>query len=499
VISALRAHTVTKLRGAAVAFAVLLVACGDYGSKQVTGAPAPTGIIVDLHTCPSLAVERTAVVFDEQGLRAAVPETPTLAVWLREPAWPSVPPCDGAPQEDRGARCASRDEALELRLAMSEKEFECTLMDGLGLVGSLDIDRALAGDLKQLYWEDPYHLSSGKPVPVVRAFRTPLTWPLVEQLARHPYVEQIDTVPGHAPILGTQPPPPPADCPTLREDPASKLTQVGALRGAERGGVAIELSLNGIVEQAPCDPGGALPDDCELCDAFVYAEWERSLQSTRRLVCLGRELDAVTSEAAIPLSYLGSAGSLCTPPILPGVAPMTTTAIGRALTWEEAERVAAHPYVQNMLPFGSGTDPNQVPGCPLDTTVPPPVPECSDEREAPDGKWTESSEATWSATPDAHDVTVQVRGAAKNCPAPSCPPPPNACPGSGDVQDYMAEWNWQSQRCVRELIDAVGGVATEERFWIVSIIGATLTWSQIQAVGAHPHVQSITPQVEPPL
>jgi hypothetical protein len=38
--------------------------------------------------------------------------------------------------------------------------------------------------------------------------------------------------------------------------------------------------------------------------------------------------------------------------------------------------------------------------------------------------------------------------------------------------------------------------ATEEGFFIIDVVIATLTWSRIQAVGAHPHVQSIGPQQE---
>jgi hypothetical protein len=30
-----------------------------------------------------------------------------------------------------------------------------------------DIDRALGGELKPIYWEEPYHFSDGMPVPVV--------------------------------------------------------------------------------------------------------------------------------------------------------------------------------------------------------------------------------------------------------------------------------------------------------------------------------------------
>lgn len=130
----------------------------------------------------------------------------------------------------------------------------------------------------------------------------------------------------------------------------------------------------------------------------------------------------------------------------------------------------------------AGVDGGPVQVCPLDTTFPPPVPECSDVREATAGKWTEESEARWSATPDPHDITILVRGAAPIC-------------SEGRLETpYLAEWNWQSQRCVRGLIDAVGGVATDERFWLVDIVIATLSWSQIQAVGAHPDVQSIGPE-----
>jgi hypothetical protein len=499
VISPLRFRTAVTLSSAAAASAVLLLGCGNSNSKAADHDPSTTGVPVDLDSCPALAAQRTAVVFDEQALRAAAPETVTAAVWLREPAWPRLPSCGGANQEDRGARCAERDQALELRVATGSKEFECTLIDGLGLREPYDIERALAGSLKPIYWEDPYHFSSSEPAPVLRAFRTPLTWPLVEQLARHPYVEQIDTVPGHAPIYGTLAPAPPADCPTEREDPASKLTELEPLRGAGRGGVGIGLSLKGMIEQVPCEPGGGLPEDCELCDPFIYGEWERAIQSTRRLACLGRELDAVAGKGAIPLDYLGVTGNFCTPSFMFGVGTATTIAIGRALTWDEAERLAAHPYVESMVPFGSGTDPGE-PGCPLDTTIPPPVPECSDVREPNAGKWSEESEERWKAMDGADEVGVIVRGAAKVCPIDSCPPRPNECPSFERQMNYMQEWNWQSQSCVRALIEAVGGSASEERTWLVNTINATLTWSQIQAVGAHPHVEGIGPNEtgEPP-
>jgi hypothetical protein len=60
----------------------------------------------------------------------------------------------------------------------------------------------------------------------------------------------------------------------------------------------------------------------------------------------------------------------------------------------------------------------------------------------------------------------------------------------------MERWNWEAQRCVRALIDAVGGTATGERFFIINVLIATLTWDQIQLVGAHPHVQQVQPTDE---
>src|SRR5215831_2669459 len=78
----------------------------------------------------------------------------------------------------------------------------------------------------------------------------------------------------------------------------------------------------------------------------------------------------------------------------------------------------------------------------------------------------------------------------------------SVCPNpTAQDQNYLEEWNWQSQACIRALIGQLGGQATDERFWIVDMIDATLTWSWIQAVGAHPNVMTIesnTPGGAPP-
>ena len=136
-------------------------------------------------------------------------------------------------------------------------------------------------------------------------------------------------------------------------------------------------------------------------------------------------------------------------------------------------------------------EPRPVDGCPLDTQAPIPKPECNDARESTAGKWSAADQARWEANPSAIDVLIQVRGGGKACPAPDCPPRPNECPQQMHEIAYLQEWDWQSQNCVRALIEQVGGQATDERFWIIDVIEAYLTWPQIQAVGAHPHVLSI--------
>ena len=57
----------------------------------------------------------------------------------------------------------------------------------------------------------------------------------------------------------------------------------------------------------------------------------------------------------------------------------------------------------------------------------------------------------------------------------------------------MTSENLESQRCVRDLIDDVGGSSDAESFWLVDAFVATLTWEQIQAVAASPQVVQIEP------
>jgi hypothetical protein len=93
------------------------------------------------------------------------------------------------------------------------------------------------------------------------------------------------------------------------------------------------------------------------------------------------------------------------------------------------------------------------------------------------------------------DVMISVSGAAPVCAVPVCR---GGCPAQTTLTDYWAAENFATQKCVRDLIDAVGGTSTPEQFWLVDALVATLTWEQIQIVATHPHVLEIDPNVGGP-
>lgn len=129
--------------------------------------------------------------------------------------------------------------------------------------------------------------------------------------------------------------------------------------------------------------------------------------------------------------------------------------------------------------------------CPTDVHAPIPKPTCGDDEESTAGKWTAEDEDRWRTASGPHDVIMLIRNGAKVCPNPMCPPRSNPCPELEETRRYREDWNWQSQTCVRQLIADIDGQATEERTPLVNFIQAYLTWSQIERVGAHPHVAHI--------
>jgi hypothetical protein len=125
--------------------------------------------------------------------------------------------------------------------------------------------------------------------------------------------------------------------------------------------------------------------------------------------------------------------------------------------------------------------------CPPDVSLPIPTRICPAARESGTSKL--MGQFPQDGSPIV--VVVGVSGGAPVCDVGSCRD--GNCPQQMAIWDYWAAENFASQRCVRDLIESVGGTSTPERFWIVDMLVATLTWEQIQAVATHPHVTSIEP------
>jgi hypothetical protein len=116
---------------------------------------------------------------------------------------------------------------------------------------------------------------------------------------------------------------------------------------------------------------------------------------------------------------------------------------------------------------------------------------CPSAREPIDGKLSDSDRQQWQRSVEPQSVLIVVRDGAMLCPPPECPGPERSCP---ERDRLLARWqaeNAVSQRCVRNLVAAVGGEASSESFGFINVFEATLTWSQIQQVAAHPSVQHI--------
>lgn len=86
--------------------------------------------------------------------------------------------------------------------------------------------------------------------------------------------------------------------------------------------------------------------------------------------------------------------------------------------------------------------------------------DCPSATESVAGKYSAEAQAAWEGSPGPHEVVVTVRSAA--------------------------------QTCVRALVSRLGGTASHE------VLGhgfpATLSWSQIQGVAAHPDVAYVEPR-----
>jgi hypothetical protein len=95
------------------------------------------------------------------------------------------------------------------------------------------------------------------------------------------------------------------------------------------------------------------------------------------------------------------------------------------------------------------------------------------------------------AGPD--EVIVTVRRQTPVCPPPACAGRGTECPALDRYIARLDEERAAAQVCVRAVVAAVEGTASAATG---SDFTAMLTWPQIMAVAAHPHVASISPRFE---
>jgi hypothetical protein len=440
-------------------------------------------VSVDLATCPTLDDATQGKIYDVTNWQSDAALTYRAIVWLRKPDLPAVASCADGGLNDRVASCSARDDSLTVRRAINLQQLHCILADGFALTGA-DEQRASASFFPA-FWEQPFRSTSGHPVPIMLAFEAGVTRDIAERLAKHPFVSRIEPPAGEISFLGLKAPSPPKECPTQRVLAPAKLTGASGLKDAGRKTVIIDMLQDGLLP-----PVVACPDGVAVCEAGTSADWERAMLSARQQFCVLREIDAIVGSGDYRVDYLGVSGNLLEPTLPPwGTAAKVLVAFGRTLTWGEANKLAAHPYVA-AIHEANLSESKPAEGCPLDTNAPIPKPQCSDVRESPEGKWSAADRARWQSSPDAQLVLLLLQGR-QLCTFPGCPPMPNPCPEADSYVAYLEQWNWESQQCVRTLIHDVGGTASEERFWLVNSIAASLTWSQIQAVAAHPQVLSV--------
>lgn len=434
------------------------------------------GIVpVELGSCPE---EREPTVNKIAGA-ATFDANPDLeypvAVWLRAASLPPVPSC---PEDDgQDSRCMTRDNALMARQALNAQELNCVL-DSLA---------ARITHLSALWYELPYHLTSGAPVPIGLSFRLTLTGAQIAELAAHPFIEKIEPAPGTTPGTNLPAPSAPAECRTGMDDPTPKLDQLTQIQGKGFQPTLIDLDVSerNLPDYLPCE------------DDTCTADWDRTILNTREITCVQRRIDAVVSEHSPPLTILGSMvpGPMANLPPF-GQALAVTLVLGQGFTWDEAVLVAADPAVGDIRTYdGLSFDPPPPIGCPPDLTAAIPIIACTDERESIDGKIDAARLPELEAATSPIDVDIMVSGGAPSCPEAACSTPP--CADSSEPPSWMSAMNMASQYCVRDLITSLGGASNPEVNWLVDSFEASLTWEQIQAVAAYPTVTQVVPDSSP--
>jgi hypothetical protein len=249
--------------------------------------------------------------------------------------------------------------------------------------------------------------------------------------------------------------------------------------------VVVEIKDAGLLPALASCPDGS------LCEGAVTALWERTILNTRHVTCVKRWLDVVVADVAPRVAYDAAVGSLDGPRLPPfGQAPLTAKAFGVGLTWDEAVKVAAHPFVERVWSSsGLQYEPSMGPGCPPDLTKAIPTEDCPMTRDSGDGKIGAEDAAQFAQGVEPFDVLVTVLGGPVICPLPVCAT--STCPERAAI---IARWQAESlasQQCVRALVSELGGSSAADTIWLVNAFEATLTSAQIEAVSQHPQVVRI--------
>lgn len=453
-----------------------LSACSSH-SVKVSSTGAPPSVPVRDGRCPTETEASAGKIFHDEVWNAAPTSQHQVMVWLRQTSLPGVPPC---PEDDGAdARCTERDQALAERQRLDVQELTCVL-------AAID-RRGGIKDLSTLWYEQPQHLTSGQPVPIGLAFGLSLSAAQIDRLAQHPFVQKVEPWPGTALQQGIPAPPAPAECPAAVDEPAPKLDGITAIRNQGPQPVVVQLADDGLLPPpVTCDDGSS------LCPEAVNALWERTVLNTREVTCVRRRIDAVVQQETPSVSFAEATGDALAPILPPaGQLAETVKAFGWGLSWDEASLVAESPWVESIWTTSGLQWVPEKPGCPLDITAPIPTVDCTTEKESIDGKISDAARATFEAASGSIDVLITVQSNAVICPLPACSTKP--CPENDAIVNYLTAEHLESQRCVRDLIDELGGSSDPDSLWLIDAFVATLTWEQIQAVAASPQVIQIEP------
>jgi hypothetical protein len=468
----LRAEVV-RVGRALVASACAITAVGCHGSTKPSRNAVP--VVVTLGQCPAERESSASKIYEGASLPVQ-PATALTAMIVLRPLSQNVDTCPGDTSPD--ARCAARDDSLVQRSALNAQEWACVEQE---IAGSGSFPSATAA-----WYEAPHHLTTGRPVPVGVMVQLLMTVEQIERVAHHPFVERIEPPPGKGWAWDVGAPLPPADCPEANDEPLAKLGRVTSIQGLGRQPVVIELKDDGVLPPSvPCADGTSCPES-------VDALWDRTIANTRELTCVRRWIDAQVQEVPPSVDYAVASGSIGGEVLPPFEQPtVVVKAFGLGLTWDEALGISRHPFVESMW-TAPGLEIASTSMCPPDLSSPIQPVACSTDRESPNGKVSAAAVTLSMGSSAPQPVLITVRGGAtSDCPLPQCPNRDQPCPAQELYTSRLQSENAESQHCVRELIAQIGGTSDPEVSWLSNVFGATLTWSQVQLIAAHPHVSNV--------